>query len=74
MVFYRLAMIIIVGIAAGIIFALKQRKITKLNVDFQTEKEGRVRAEQKNSRIPELEQELKEKDKSLSRDNCLSSL
>ena len=62
---YILAIIISGGLVGGVIFFFRQRKITKLNSDLQTEKESRITAEQRNSRIPEIEQELKEKDKSI---------
>jgi len=56
----------VVGVIGGVLLFLRQKEITKLNSDLQTEKERRIIAEQKNCRIPELEQELKDKDNSIS--------
>lgn len=62
---YILAIIISGGIVGGIIFVLSQKKISKLNSDLQSEKEGRITADQKNLRIPELEEILKQKDQGI---------
>ena len=48
---YILAIIISGAVVGGVIFFFSQKKITKLNSDLQTEKEGRITAEQRNSRI-----------------------
>lgn len=59
---YILAIIISGGIAGTAVFLIRQRQITRLSSDLQTERESRITAEQLNNRIPQLEQSLKEKE------------